>query len=249
MLSVQLFAIIGIPMVKRGDDIGELIVAAAEKQHLRIEDGDVLAVAQTIISKAEGEIVDLRTITPSPRAIEIAKKIDKDPRMVEVILQQSSEIVRLGHVIITRTKQGFVCANAGVDRSNVDHEHVTVLPSDPDASAAKIRETVKKRLGVDIAVIITDTQGRPFRCGCIGLAIGVAGMKPLLDMRGWRDLYGKELKVTVTCPADSLAAAAVMIMGESNEGIPAVLIKGAKYEKGNGTICEVIRAPELDLFR
>ncbi|MEM3421162.1 MAG: coenzyme F420-0:L-glutamate ligase [Candidatus Hadarchaeum sp.] len=246
---MQLFAIIGIPMVKRGDDIGELIVAAAEKQHLRIEDGDVLAVAQTIISKAEGEIVDLRTITPSPRAIEIAKKIDKDPRMVEVILQQSSEIVRLGHVIITRTKQGFVCANAGVDRSNVDHEHVTVLPSDPDASAAKIRETVKKRLGVDIAVIITDTQGRPFRCGCIGLAIGVAGMKPLLDMRGWRDLYGKELKVTVTCPADSLAAAAVMIMGESNEGIPAVLIKGAKYEKGNGTICEVIRAPELDLFR
>lgn len=209
----------------------------------------MLAVAQTIISKAEGEIVDLRTITPSPRAIEIAKKIDKDPRMVEVILQQSSEIVRLGHVIITRTKQGFVCANAGVDRSNVDHEHVTVLPSDPDASAAKIRETVKKRLGVDIAVIITDTQGRPFRCGCIGLAIGVAGMKPLLDMRGWRDLYGKELKVTVTCPADSLAAAAVMIMGESNEGIPAVLIKGAKYEKGNGTICEVIRAPELDLFR
>ncbi|MEM4188047.1 MAG: coenzyme F420-0:L-glutamate ligase [Candidatus Hadarchaeum sp.] len=246
---MQLFAITGIPMVKRGDDIGELIVAAAENQHLRIEDGDVLAVAQTIISKAEGEIVDLRTITPSPSAIEIAKKIDKDPRMVEVILRQSSEIVRLGHVIITRTKHGFVCANAGVDRSNVDNEHVTLLPRDPDASAAKIRETIKKKLGVDIAVIITDTQGRPFRCGCIGLAIGVAGMKPLLDMRGWRDLYGKELKVTVTCPADSLAAAAVMIMGESGEGIPAVLIKGAKYEKGNGTIREVIRAPELDLFR
>ncbi|MEM2890266.1 MAG: coenzyme F420-0:L-glutamate ligase [Candidatus Hadarchaeum sp.] len=246
---MQLFAITGIPMVKRGDDIGELIVAAAENQHLRIEDGDVLAVAQTIISKAEGEIVDLRTITPSPSAIEIAKKIDKDPRMVEVILRQSSEIVRLGHVIITRTNHGFVCANAGVDRSNVDNEHVTLLPSDPDASAAKIRETIKKKLGVDIAVIITDTQGRPFRCGCIGLAIGVAGMKPLLDMRGWRDLYGKELKVTVTCPADSLAAAAVMIMGESGEGIPAVLIKGAKYEKGNGTIREVIRAPELDLFR
>ncbi|MEM4201940.1 MAG: coenzyme F420-0:L-glutamate ligase [Candidatus Hadarchaeum sp.] len=246
---MQLFAITGIPMAKRGDDIGELIVAAAENQHLRIEDGDVLAVAQTIISKAEGEIVDLRTITPSPSAIEIAKKIDKDPRMVEVILRQSSEIVRLGHVIITRTKHGFVCANAGVDRSNVDNEHVTLLPRDPDASAAKIRETIKKKLGVDIAVIITDTQGRPFRCGCIGLAIGVAGMKPLLDMRGWRDLYGKELKVTVTCPADSLAAAAVMIMGESGEGIPAVLIKGAKYEKGNGTIREVIRAPELDLFR
>lgn len=246
---MQLFAITGIPMVKLGDDVGELIVAAAENQHLRIEDGDVLAVAQTIISKAEGEIVDLRTITPSPRAIEIAKKIDKDPRMVEVILRQSSEIVRLGHVIITRTKHGFVCANAGVDRSNVDNEHVTLLPSDPDASAAKIRKTIKKKLGVDIAVIITDTQGRPFRCGCIGLAIGVAGMKPLLDMRGWRDLYGKELKVTVTCPADSLAAAAVMIMGESGEGIPAVLIKGAKYEKGNGTIREVIRAPELDLFR
>lgn len=246
---MQLFPITGIPMIKRNDDIGELIVAAAKKQQLKIEDGDVLAVAQTIISKAEGEVVDLRTIRPTPRAVDIAKKIDKDPRMVEVILQQSSEIVRLGHVIITRTKHGFVCANAGVDRSNVDDEHVTLLPSDPDASAARIRETVKKKLGVDTAVIITDTQGRPFRCGCIGLAIGVSGMKPLLDMRGRRDLYGKELKVTVTCPADSLAAAAVMVMGESDEGIPAVLIKGAKYEKGDGSIREVIRAPELDLFR
>lgn len=246
---MQLFAITGIPVVKRNDDVGELIVAAVEKQRLKIEDGDVLAVAQTVISRAEGEVVDLRTIRPSHRAVEIAKKIDKDPRMVEVILQQSSEIVRLGHVIITRTKHGFVCANAGVDSSNVEDEHVTLLPSDPDASAARIRETIKKRLGVDIAVIITDTQGRPFRCGCVGLAIGVAGMKPLADMRGRRDLYGKELKVTVTCPADSLAAAAVMIMGESDEGTPAVLIKGAKYEKDKGSIREVIRAPELDLFR
>jgi coenzyme F420-0:L-glutamate ligase/coenzyme F420-1:gamma-L-glutamate ligase len=246
---MQLIPIKGIPIVRRGDDVGELILEAAEKQHLKIEDGDVLAVAQTVISKAEGEVVDLRTIRPSQRAIEIGRRIDKDPRVVEVILQQSAEIVRLAHVIISRTRHGFVCANAGVDRSNVDEEHVTLLPRDPDASAARIRERIRKKLGVDIAVIVTDTQGRPFRCGCTGLAIGVSGMKPLLDMRGRRDLYGKELKVTVTCPADSLAAAAVMLMGESNEGIPAVLIKGAGYERGNGSIRELIRAPELDLFR
>ncbi|MGC8816812.1 MAG: coenzyme F420-0:L-glutamate ligase [Candidatus Hadarchaeum sp.] len=246
---MQLIPIKGIPMVRRGDDIGELIIEAAEKQHLKIEDGDVLAVAQTVISKAEGEVVDLRAVRPSQRAIEIGRKIDKDPRVVEVILQESAEIVRLAHVIISRTKHGFVCANAGVDQSNVDHEHVTLLPRDPDASAAKIRDTIRKKLGADVAVVVTDTQGRPFRCGCIGTAIGVSGMKPLLDMRGRRDLYGKELKVTVTCPADSLAAAAVMLMGESNEGIPAVLIKGASYERGNGAIRELIRAPELDLFR
>jgi coenzyme F420-0:L-glutamate ligase/coenzyme F420-1:gamma-L-glutamate ligase len=179
----------------------------------------------------------------------IARDLGKDPRAVEVVLEQSQGIVRLGHVIISRTKHGLVCANAGVDHSNVDAEHVTLLPKDPDASAQRIRKTIKKRLDVDVAVVVTDTQGRPFRCGCVGVAIGVSGMKPLLDMRGRKDLYGRELKATVTCPADSIAAAAVSIMGESNEAIPAVLVKGANYQKGNGSIKELVRSAELDLFR
>lgn len=246
---MQLTAVERLPIVKRGDDLGKLIVEAAGKQGLRIEDGDVVVVAQTIVSKTEGEVVDLRTVTPSKRAQELAVKLDKDPRMVEVVLQQSNEIVRLGRVLISRTKHGFVCANAGVDYSNVDHEYVTLLPDNSDASAARIREMIKRMIGVDVAVIVTDTQGRPFREGCVGVAIGISGIKPLLDLRGRRDLYGKELKVTVTSPADSLAAAAVSIMGEANEGTPVVLAKGVKYERGYGNIREIVRALQFDLFR
>jgi len=246
---MRLFAIQGIPVIKYGDDVGKLILTAAKKQGLKIDDGDVLVVAQTVISKSEGAVVNLSKVKPSKRAGEIAKKLDKDPCTVEVILDQSSEIVRMGHVIISRTKHGFVCANAGVDQSNVDEGYVTILPKDPDASALKLRRTIKKELGVDVTLIITDTQGRPFRCGCLGVAIGVSGMKPLFDMRGRKDLYGKELKVTVTCPADSIAAAAVSVMGESNEGTPAILVKGANYQRGEGSIRELIRPAELDLFR
>lgn len=239
----------GFPAVSRGDDLGELIVETARKKGLRIEEGDALVVAQTIVSKAEGNVVALSGVNPSQRAKELAAKLNKDPRVVEVVLQQSSEIVRLGHVIISRTKHGLVCANAGVDQSNVGLGQVTLLPEDPDASAAGIRETIKRKLGADVAVIISDTQGRPFRQGCVGVAIGVAGMRPLLDLRGKRDLYGKELKVTMTSPADSLAAAAVSMMGEANEGTPVVLVKGGKFEPGEGTVREMVRPPELDLFR
>ena len=249
MSRLQFITVKGLPIIKRGDDLGELIVRAAEKQGPRIEEGDVVVVAQSVVSKAEGSIVDLSKVEPSQRAEELAVRLDKDPRVVEVILQQSEEIVRLGHVIISRTKHGFVCANAGVDRSNVDHGYVTILPEDPDASAARIRETIKRELGVDVAVLVTDTQGRPFRQGVVGVAVGVAGMNPLLDLRGRRDLYGKELKVTITSPADSIAAAAVSVMGEAGEGTPVVLVKGAKYERAPGTIRELIRSPERDLFR
>lgn len=246
---MRLIAVKGIPIIKRGDDLGEQILEAASKQRLKIDDGDVIVVAQSAVSKAEGEVVDLRTVKPSKRAEKIAVKLDKDPRIVEVILQQSREIVRLAHVLISRTIHGFVCANAGVDRSNIDDDCVTLLPKDPDASAARIREKVRRKLGVDVAVIVTDTQGRPFRCGCVGVAIGVSGMKPLLDLRGRRDLYGKELKVTITSPADSLAAAAVSIMGEANEGTPVIIVKGAKYDQGKGSMREIVRPSEFDLFR
>jgi len=236
-------------LVKRGDDIGELIVHAAEKNGPRVEDGDVVVVAQSIVSKVEGDVVDLRAVRPGLLAQRLAERLDKDPREVEVILEQSKEIVRLGHVIISRTKHGFVCANAGVDHSNVEPEHVTLLPDDPDASAERIRGAIKRVAGVDVAVIVSDTQGRPFRLGVIGVALGVAGMSSLLDLRGRRDLYGKELKVTITSPADALAAAAVAIMGEADEGTPVVIIKGAIYKRGHGSARELVMPPERDLFR
>ncbi len=246
---MQLIALKGLPLVKRGDDLGELITNARQKQGLRLEDGDVLVVAQSVVSKAEGNVVDLREVKPSPLAERIAVQLDKDPREVEVILRQSSEIVRLRHVLIARTKHGFVCANAGVDHSNVDPEHVTILPDDPDASADRIREAIKRKLGVDVAVILSDTQGRAFRRGCVGVAIGAAGMNPLQDLRGKRDLYGKELEVTMISPADALAAAAVSVMGEASEGTPVVVVKGASYDRNYGSARELVRPPEQDLFR
>ncbi len=242
-------ALDGLPKIKWGDDLGELIVNVVRGQDMIMESGDVVVVAQSAVSKAEGSVVDLRKVKPSKRAEEIAGKLGKDPREVEVILQQSSEIVRLAHVIISRTKHGFVCANAGVDHSNVEPEHVTVLPDDPDASAERIRKVVKRELGADVAVVVTDTQGRPFRHGCIGVALGVAGMNPLLDLRGKRDMYGKKLKATVVSPADAIAAAAVSLMGEASEGTPVVLVKSAIYERGNGAARELVRPPERDLFR
>lgn len=246
---MEVIAIRGLPIVKRGDNLGELIARAAEKQGLRVEDGDVVVVAQSAVSKAEGNVVDLRKVEPGQRARELAIKLGKDPRFVEVILQQSNEIVRLGHVIISRTKHGFVCANAGVDRTNVDHDCVTILPDDPDASAVRIRKTVEENLGADVAVIVTDTHGRPFRRGCVGVAVGVAGMNPLLDLRGRQDLFGKKLRVTIISPADAIAATAVLVMGEANEGTPAVLVKGATYERGDGTARGLVRSPDRDLFR
>jgi coenzyme F420-0:L-glutamate ligase/coenzyme F420-1:gamma-L-glutamate ligase len=157
--------------------------------------------------------------------------------------------VRLALVIMSRTKHGLVCANAGVDRSNVGAERVTILPEDPDASAGRIRENIKREFGVDVAVLITDTQGRAFRRGCVGAAIGISGMKPLLDLRGRQDLYGKTLRATVTSPADAIAAAAVHMMGEAGEGTPVVLVRGAVYERGGGSARELVRSAERDLFR
>ena len=246
---MELHALRGLPLIKKGDDLGELIVRAALEQRFRFEDGDVLVVGQSVVSKAEGRVVDLRKVKPSRRAKNLARRLGKDPREVEVILSQSKEIVKLAHVLIARTEHGFVCANAGVNHSNVEPEHVTLLPKDPDASAARIRRTIKRLSGAEVAVMISDTQGRAFREGCIGVALGVSGMKPLLDLRGRRDLYGKELRVTVTSPADALAAAAVSIMGEADESTPVVVVRGATYEWGDGSAKELLRPPELDLFR
>lgn len=246
---MHLIALRDLPLVRRGDNIGQLIVNAANGQGLQFEDGDIVVVAQSIVSKSEGNVVDLRKVNPSPRAKQIAEQKGKDPRKIEVILQQSQEIVRLAHVLITRTKHGFVCANAGVDGSNIDRDHVTVLPENPDASARLIRERIGQTTGADVAVIVSDTHGRPFRRGAAGVAIGVTGMKPLLDLRSRFDLYGKKLTSTIVAAADVFAAAATPVMGETNEGTPVVVIKGAVYDRGDdGTARDLIRDPERDLF-
>ncbi len=246
---MHLIALKKLPLVRRGDDIGQLIMNAANGQGLQFEDGDIVVVAQSIISKSEGNVVDLRKVNPSPHAKQIAEQMGRDPRKVEVILQQSQEIVRLAHVLITRTKHGFVCANSGVDGSNIDRDHVTVLPEDPDASARLIRERIRQATEADVAVIVSDTHGRPFRRGAAGVAIGVTGMKPLLDLRSRFDLYGKKLTSTIVAAADAFAAAATPVMGETNEGTPVVVIKDAVYDRGDdGTARDLIRDPERDLF-
>lgn len=231
---MQLIALKGLPLIKQGDDLSELIVRATREQNLCLEDGDVLVIAQSVVSKSEGHVVDLCKVNPSPRAQHAARQLNEDPRLVDVILQQSKEIVKLAHVLIARTEHGFICASAGVDRSNVEPEHATLLPKDPDASAKRIQSDIARILGVDVAVIISDSHGRPWRRGAAGVALGVSGMLPLLDLRGRRDLYGKPLKKTWVAIADSLAAAAGVLMGEADEGTPVVVIKGARYERGEG---------------
>lgn len=246
---MEIFPLSKIPLVKAGDEIGELLLESCERQHIDVEDGDVIVVAQSIVSKAEGNVVDLKSIEPSSRSEKIAEEIDEDPRKVEVILDQTEEIVRAEHVLISRTPHGFVCADAGVDGSNVGGEKVTKLPDDPDASAKKIRRRVKEKTGKEVAVIISDSWGRPFRLGAVGFAIGISGMKPLKDLRGRKDIYGIPLRTTIIAPPDALAAVASLEMGEADEKVPAVVIRDASFESGEGSIYELIRSEEKDLFR
>lgn len=238
-----------LPLIDVGDDVVGFLLKSMEAQGLDLEDGDVLVIAQTVVSKSEGSIVDLSSIDPSSRAREIAEKIGEKPKQVEVILDQTDEIVRLEHVIISRTKHGFVCANAGVDSSNVESGKVTVLPENPDESAREIRKRLKKETGKDVAVIISDSWGRPFRLGAVGFAIGSAGIKPLEHLKGRKDAYGGLLKTTTLAPPDSLAAAASLEMGEADEGVPAAIIKDAPYTPGEGSIRDISRPLEEDLFR
>jgi len=245
---MEVIALKEMPIVKRGADLGRLIARAAAKQGVKLEQNDVVVATQSVVSKAEGRVVDLRRVKPNGRAKRLAKQLGKDPREVEVILRESKEIVRLRHVLIARTRHGFVCANAGVDHSNVEKDKVTLLPANPDASAERIMKSVKRATEADVAVIVTDTQGRPFRVGAVGFAIGIAGMQPLIDLRGKRDLYGKKLRSKVVAVADALAAAGVAVIGEAGEGTPVAVIKGAMYKKGRGSARELLRSRERDLF-
>lgn len=252
MNPVQVIAIEGLPLIRKGDNLAQLICSAAEKQHTPIQNGDVLVVTHVAVSKAEGNVVNLDKIIPSKKANEIAKKTGKDPALVEVVLRESKDIVRMrDSVLITESRQGFICANSGVDRSNVEGErNVAPLPRDPDLSAKKIRQEMKRLTGCDVAVIVSDTHGRPFRMGEVNVAVGVSGLKPIRDRRGEKDLFGYVLRIKQTAIADELASAAELVIGQANEGIPVAIIRGYNYPKSDtAKATELIRSREKDLFR
>ena len=249
--SVTLIPIEGMPEVTPGDDVGALIVEALARQRTPLQDGDVLVVTQKVVSKAEGRIVDLRTITPSARANDFARRWEKDARVVEVALAEAVRVVRMENgVLITETRHGFVCANSGVDGSNVGSSSgdvVTLLPEDPDASARRIRDRVREA-GAEVAVIVSDTFGRPWREGAGNVAIGVAGIEPLWDYRGQQDTDGRELHSTVIAVADELAAAAELVTNKLDR-VPAAIVRGYAFTASESGIAPVIRGRAKDLFR
>lgn len=226
-----------------------MILSSIKNERQALKNNDVLVVAHKIVSKAEGRIADLATVKPSKRAINIAKKHHKDPRIAELILRESRRIVKMERgIIITETKHGFVCANAGIDKSNVYGDHVALLPANPDSSADKIRRAIEKQTGKNVAVIISDTFGRPFREGQVNVAIGVSGLKPFKDYRGSKDMFGKKLKVTEIAVADEIASAAELVMGKVNR-VPIAMIRDFMYENRQGSAKELIRKRKKDLFR
>ena len=235
----------GIPEVRPGDDLAALVAEAAD-----VRADDIVVVTHKIVSKAEGRLVDLRTVEPSALAKAFAARHGKDPRQIEVVLRESRRIVRMDRgLIISETHHGFVCANAGVDASNVPGDEVVcLLPVDPDASSARLRERLAQRAGSDLAVIVSDSFGRPWRDGITNVAIGVAGMRPLVDYRGETDPHGFPLEASVLAVADELAAAAELVMGKT-AGIPIAIVRGYPYERAAGTGRALIMPPERDLFR
>ena len=248
--EVRILSVPGIPIIVPGDDLAGLIQQAAENASLAVQDGDIVVVTQKIVSKAEGCLVSLADVTPSPLAEQFARQWDKDARQVEVVLQASRRIVKMDRgVIIAETHHGFICANAGVDRSNMEGDDVVaVLPPDPDASARAIRDRIREQMGVEVAVIISDTFGRPWREGLVNVAIGLAGMQANVDYTGQYDAQGYELKVTALSVADELAAAAELVMNKL-DNVPVAVIRGYDYPRGDGDLSQLIRDPERDLFR
>ncbi len=255
--KLEIFAISGLPEVASGDPLAALLSQAIEQNGPGLQDGDVLVVAQKVVSKAEGRMVELSRVEPSPNALSLAEKLGKDARQLEVILRESRRVVRMegrkdepmnGGVIIVETHQGLVCANAGVDASNVPEGWVSLLPADPDASARRLLEELGSATGKRLAVIISDTFGRPWREGLTNVAIGVAGFLPLLDYRGKQVRQGHSLAATVIATADELAAAAELVMGKT-AGRPAAIVRNFPWTPGPGKAADLIRPKENDLFR
>lgn len=253
MRQVSLTTLPGIPLVKPGDDLVAIVLDGVRAAGLELVDGDIVALAQKIVSKAEGQIVRLADVAPSAAALAWAVETDKDPRLVELVLQESTEVLRahMG-VMIVRHRLGHVGANAGIDQSNVAREEedlALLLPKDPDASAAQLRAGIRERTGRNVGVIINDSIGRPWRIGNLGLAIGSAGIMALEDRRGDVDMFGRELKITLIPRADNLAAAASLLMGEAAEASPVVVIRGFPEEDSDQTSAVLVRPKDKDLFR
>ena len=252
--ELTLRALDGVPLVKAGDDLAGIILDALAASGLTLRTDDVVVLAQKIVSKAEGRMIELGGIEPSADAIEIAAQSDKDPRVVQLILDESDEVLRVrpGAVIVGH-RLGFVAANAGIDQSNIgngtDDDRVLLLPLDPDGTCAKLRAELVVRTGTDVAVVIIDSIGRAWRNGTVGTAIGVSGMAGLLDLRTKPDLFGRPLKTSELGLADELASAASLVMGQSSEGRPIVLARGVPYARREGNARELIRPKEIDLFR
>ena len=245
-----------IPLIQPGDDLVDILFASLQTAKITLEDGDILVLAQKIVSKSEGRLVNIKTVNPSEEAKELATRSAKDPRLVELILQETKEILRVRPgTIIVEHRLGFVCANAGIDHSNVmgnegnPEDWVLLLPKNPDKSALEIRRRIKIVTGIRLGVIIIDSHGRAWRSGAVGTAIGISGVPGIVDKRGWRDLFGYRLKITLVAAADELAAAASLVMGEAAEGTPAVHVRGFPYPLREGSLKEILRPKELDLFR
>ncbi len=255
-MTLTLTPLPGIPMVRPGDDLGAIVLHGLEAAGLQLADGDVLVLAQKIVSKAEGRLVALNSVTPSARALELAARSEKDARVVELILQESREVLRVRPgTIIVEHRLGFVCASAGIDHSNVagegqaDEEWVLLLPQDPDQSAARLRQRLEAASGARLGVMIIDSHGRAWRIGVVGAAIGFSGLPGIVDMRGQADLFGYTLRITLIAAADELAAAASLVMGQAAEGTPVVHGRGFPYPLREGSLGELLRPKEQDMFR
>lgn len=255
-MNLTLTPLAAIPLIHPGDDLATILLSALASTGLQLDSGDIIILAQKIVSKAEGRLVNLASVIPSPRALELAIQVDKDPRLLELILRESKEILRTRPgVIVVEHRLGFICANAGIDHSNVrgpggeTEEWVLLLPENPDQSAGELRRVLEAASGMRLGVMIIDSHGRAWRMGTAGVAIGLSGLPGLADLRGQPDLFGYSLRVTQVAVADELAAAASLVMGQAAEGTPVVHARGFPYPLREASLAELIRPKELDLFR
>ena len=268
-MTLTLTPLANLPIIQPGDDLADVILNSLHNECITLQDGDILVLAQKIVSKAEGRLIHLGGVIPSPRAIEIAERAEKDPRLVELILRESREVLRVRPgTIIVEHRLGFVCASAGIDHSNVnppmlsgdanvkdlscgtkDEDWVLLLPQNPDASAAALRQKLEVACRVKIGVMIIDSHGRAWRLGVVGTSIGLAGLPGIVDMRGQPDLFGYQLRITLIAAADELAAAASLVMGQAAEGTPVVHVRGFPYPLREGSLRELFRPKEQDMFR